>query len=234
LLYQKDFFEQSKIPSCQHANQSLHIDGQLFSKFIIEKFKDQLTIHDDVVIDVIKKNNSQEIDYLKLKNNETLSADFYIDSSGFAKVLFKHLENEWIDRSDWCPIDSCIPSPVFLNHETIPIYTTAEASTDGWILNVPLQHRWGTGYLFSSKFTDKQTAIDRFSAWTKNKFNQELNNDRVISFTSGYWKKQWIGNCIAIGLSGGFAEPLEATNIHQVVYQIKLIELQVLAIHAIQ
>jgi len=143
--YQKDFFEQSKIPSCQHANQSLHIDGQLFSKFIIEKFKDQLTIHDDVVIDVIKKNNSQEIDYLKLKNNGTLSADFYIDSSGFAKVLFKHLENEWIDRSDWCPIDSCIPSPVFLNHETIPIYTTAEASTDGWILNVPLQNRWGTG-----------------------------------------------------------------------------------------
>jgi len=75
--------------------------------------------------------------------------------------------------------------------------------------------------LFSSKITDKQTAIDRFSAWTKNKFNQELNNDRVISFTSGYWKKQWIGNCIAIGLSGGFAEPLEATNIHQVVYQMR-------------
>jgi len=219
--YQRDFFNNSKIPLNPNANQSLHIDGQLFSKFVVEKFKDRFTIYDDIVIDVVKKNNSQEIDHLILKNNGTLSADFFIDSSGFAKVLFKHLDAEWIDRSDWCPIDSCIPNPVFLQHETIPVCTTAEASQDGWILNVPLQHRWGTGYLFSSKFTDNQTAIDRFSQWVKNKFGQDLNNDKVMNFTSGYWKKQWLGNCIAIGLSSGFAEPLEATNIHQVVYQMR-------------
>lgn len=219
--YQRDFFNAEKIPLNPDANQSVHIDGQLFSKFIIEKFSDRLIIYDDLVKSVIKKPGSQEIDYIVLEKHGRITGDFYIDSSGFAKVLFKHLDNEWIDRTDWCPIDSCIPNPVFLEHKTIPVCTTAEASLDGWILNVPLQHRWGTGYLFSSRFTDNQTAIDRFSQWVKNKFNKELTNDRVMTFTSGYWKKQWVGNCISIGLSSGFAEPLEATNIHQVVYQMR-------------
>lgn len=219
--YQKDFFDHCKIPLNTNANQSVHIDGQLFSKFVIEKFADRLTIYDDKVKAVVKKSNSQEIDYIVLEKHGKLQGDFFIDSSGFAKVLFSQLDNEWIDKSDWCPIDSCIPNPVFLQHETLPVCTTAEASQDGWILNVPLQHRWGTGYLFSSKFTSNQTAIDRFSQWVKNKFGQELTNDRVMNFTSGYWKKQWVGNCISIGLSSGFSEPLEATNIHQAVYQMR-------------
>lgn len=219
--YQTEFFENNRIPKGTSDVQSLHIDGVLFSKYIIEHFKNDLTILDDIVVDVVKKEGTQEIDFLQLKKHGKVTGDFFIDSSGFAKVLFKHLDNEWIDLSSWCPIDSCIPNPVFLEHQSIPVCTTAEASVDGWILNVPLQHRWGTGYLFSSRFTDNQTAVDRFSKWVFDKFGQKLNNDKVMNFTSGYWKNQWVGNCIAIGLSGGFAEPLEATNIHQAVYQMR-------------
>jgi tryptophan halogenase len=219
--YGKDFFENNRIPNDPNAIQSLHIDGVLFSKFVLEKFKNGLTIIDDIVSDVVKKPNTEEISHLILKKSGTVSADFYIDCSGFASVLFKHLENEWIDKSDQLPLDSCIPHPVAIDHKFLPVCTTAEASTQGWILQVPLQNRWGCGYLFSSKFISNEDAIDEFAIWLKNKFSIEMTQKNILKYKSGFWKKQWVGNCLSIGLSSGFAEPLEATNVHQAIFQIQ-------------
>jgi tryptophan 7-halogenase len=219
--YGRDFFEHNRIPADSEAIQSLHIDGVLFSKFVIDKFKDRLTVIDDIVVDVVKKLNSEEISHLILKNSGTVAADFYFDCSGFASVLFKHLENEWVDKSDELPLDSCIPHPVITDHKFLPVCTTAESSKQGWILQVPLQNRWGCGYLYSSKFISDADAINDFSIWLKNKFSIEMSQKNVLKFKSGYWKKQWVGNCLAIGLSSGFAEPLEATNVHQAIFQVQ-------------
>lgn len=221
ICYGKDFFETNRIPSNPDANQSLHIDGVLFSKYVIEKFKDRLIIIDDLVEQVVKKDQIEEIDHLVLKKTGKLSADFYIDCSGFASVLFKNLKNEWIDKTDWLPLDSCIPHPVPTEHEFLPVCTTAESSEQGWILQVPLQNRWGCGYLFCSKFISDDDAREDFSKWLKNRFSIEMSQKNILKFKSGYWKNQWVGNCLSIGLSSGFAEPLEATNIHQAVFQIQ-------------
>jgi tryptophan halogenase len=220
--YGKEFFENNRLPSDPTANQALHIDGIKFSQYIIEKFKNDLTIHDDVVIDVTKKADTNDIDYVVCKSGLKIQGDFFIDASGLSKVIFKHLENTWIDKSDWLPLDSCIPNPILRIPNNLPVCTTAEASTEGWILQVPLSSRIGSGYLFSSNFTSDNDAKNKFDSFLKNKFNTGLSTDRIIKFKSGYWKNQWVNNCLAIGLSSGFTEPLEATNIHHAVYQLRL------------
>lgn len=221
VCYGKSMFDNCVIPSTDNFTHALHIDGVLFSKYVLNKFEDKLTIIDGVVESVVKKTHKEEIDYLVLENGQKIDADFFIDATGFSASIFKNLENEWIDKQDVLPLDSCIPNPVFHEMEKIPVHTTAEASEQGWILQVPLSNRWGCGYLFSSKFCSDDEARDNFSKFLKERFNVEPSNQKILKFKSGYWKKQWNGNCLAIGLSSGFAEPLEATNIHQAVMQIE-------------
>jgi tryptophan halogenase len=219
--YGKEFFEETRIPLPLNSPYSYHIDGVLFSKYVLEKFKNQLNIIDDVVLDVIKKSNSEEIDYLICEKNGIISGDFYIDASGFKNILFKKLKNNWVDKTDWLPLNRFIPNPIHTKHNSLPVCTTAEATDEGWCLQVPLSTRWGTGYLFSSEFISNENALKKFDIFLKNQFNHELLNDKILSFKSGYWEKQWVGNTICLGLSSGFAEPLEATNIHQAVFQIE-------------
>lgn len=217
--YSRRYMENCLIPQDPNAQQSLHIDAVLFSKYIEEKFKDSLTIIDGEILNVQVSNN--QIDGLELKDSRIIKADFYIDATGFNSVLMKNLSNQWIDKTDWLPINRCIPNPVVTDFVKQPPYTTSEASEDGWILQVPLANRWGTGYLYSSAFTSDETALEKFSNFLKTNYNSPLTNtSKILSFKSGYWKDQWVGNCITIGLASGFSEPLEATNIHHTVEQV--------------
>jgi tryptophan halogenase len=217
--YSRHYMENCVIPINPDAQQSLHIDAVLFSKYIEQKFKDQLTIIDDEIVSVQVVNN--HINELVLKTKGTVKADFYIDATGFNSMLMKSLNNTWIDKTDWLPIDRCIPNPVITKFDKQPPYTTSEATKDGWILQVPLSNRWGTGYLYSSQFTSDEHAFEQFSKFVTDTYGVPLTNtSKVLSFKSGYWKDQWVGNCIAVGLSSGFSEPLEATNIHHTIEQI--------------
>lgn len=216
--YSSFYHENCMIPEDPEAGQSLHIDAVLFSKYVENKFGKYLNIIDDEVIDV--KLGSEGIDTLILKNRGEFKGNFYIDATGFQKVLFNKLDVKWNDMTDWLPINRCIPNPMSYEFTQQPTYTISEATTDGWILQVPLSNRWGTGYLFNSEFTTEEQAFDRFSKFLKTKYNASLTNtSKVLSFDSGYWEDQWVGNCICIGLASGFSEPLEATNIHHTVYQ---------------
>jgi tryptophan halogenase len=218
--YNATYMDNGLIPGDPNAGQALHIDAVLFSRYIENKFQNELTIVDGIVDAVVK--NNENIDHVVLNDGRKLSADFYIDASGFQTVLMKHMNTEWIDKKDWLPIDRCIPNPVEYEFTKQPPYTTSEASTDGWILQVPLSNRWGAGYLYSSEFTSDDEAFSKFSQWSKQTYQKDLTNtSRVLSFKSGYWKDQWVGNCIAVGLASGFTEPLEATNIHHTVEQVR-------------
>jgi tryptophan halogenase len=220
--YGKYYFDNNKIPIDPSATQSLHIDASLFSKFIEQKFKDRINVVDDTVVDVIKNSNNEIVD-LKLKKQDSVQADFFIDASGFESALFKNLSAEWVDKKDWLPIDRCIPNPLPYEFNTQPPYTISESSSQGWILQVPLSNRWGTGYLYSSQFISDDNAFINFDNFLLKNYDSKLSNtSKVLKFKSGYWKKQWIGNCICVGLSSGFAEPLEATNIHHTIYQLFL------------
>ena len=202
------------------APSTIHIDASITGDYFLNKFKipQKIKVIDDIVKDVVKK--GENIESIILNKNGKLQGDFYIDASGFASVLFKHMGAEWVDKTDWLPLDRCIPFPLLTKfNKTLPPYTTSEATDNGWILQVPLQHRWGLGYLYCSKFTSDDEAFNKFNIWVKKNHKTTVNTDKILKFKSGYWKDQWVGNCLAIGLASGFTEPLEATNIHQTITQ---------------
>jgi len=199
----------------EHA---LHIDTQEFSNYMFEKLKSEIEIIDDIAEKINVKNNS--IESIDFRDSGNVTADFYIDCSGFNSLLIKNLETEWIDISNLLPIDRAIPQQVSYDFDEIPSYTLAEATDNGWIWQIPIGNRYGTGYLYSSKFTSDEEAREKYNSWLLEKFGTELKTDRVIHYKPGYYNQAWVGNCLAVGLSSGFVEPLESTGIHIIIKQI--------------
>jgi tryptophan halogenase len=199
----------------EHA---LHIDTQDFSNYMFEKLSTEVNFIDDVAEKInVGSNKIESIDF---KNSGNVSADFYIDCSGFNSLLIKNLEANWVDITDYLPIDRAIPQQVPYNFDEIPSYTLAEATDNGWIWQIPIGNRYGTGYLYSSKFTTDEEAREKYNSWLLEKFGVELKTDRIIHYKPGYYDKAWVGNCLAVGLSSGFVEPLESTGIHIIVKQL--------------
>ena len=197
---------------------ALHIDTQDFSNYMFEKLKNEIDFIDDVAENInIKDNKIESIDF---KNSGNVTADFYIDCSGFNSLLIKNLNAKWNDIIDYLPIDRAIPQQVPYEFEEIPSYTLAEATDNGWIWQIPIGNRYGTGYLYSSKFTTDEEAREKYNAWLLERFGVELKTDRVIHYKPGYYDQAWVGNCLAVGLSSGFVEPLESTGIHIIINQI--------------
>jgi Tryptophan halogenase len=220
LYLQNYFIENNSIPKdfpndFQHA---LHIDANNFSKYILKKFEDKIEIIDVGVKEVFVKN--ENIDFILLNNDKKIQADLYIDATGFSKILFKKLNSKWISMEDYLPLNKAIPNPVEKNYDYIPTYTLAESTKNGWIWQVPLQNRYGTGYVYSSRFTSDEEAMQDFDKWLNKNHKTKLKNNKIISYESGFYDEQWVGNCIAIGLSSGFVEPLESTAIHTIIRQV--------------
>ena len=214
--YDSFYYEKNILPY-KLESYAIHIDTLSFSNYIQSLFKDRITILDGVV----KKVNvdSGKIDSIVLSDGREIKADIYIDDTGFSGELIKHLNPKWVDKSDYIPNNRAIPFHIKKEYDYIPPYTLAEASPNGWIWQIPLFHRFGSGYLFSDKFTDVEDAKKDYNKWLMKNHNIELDSDRVIKFDSGYWENPWIGNCVAIGLSSGFVEPLESTSVHMSILQ---------------
>ena len=190
---------------------ALHIDTQAFLELLFDRFKDDIKFVDDIVEEV--NVDGKNITSIECKNSGIIDADFFIDASGFNCVLFKHLDPEWVDVSNILPLDRAIPQQIPNTSGEVPSYTLAEATDNGWIWQLPIGERYGTGYLYSSKFTSDEEAREKYNTWLLENHNVELTTDRIIKYRPGYYKDNWIGNCMTVGLSSGFIEPLEATGI---------------------
>lgn len=172
------------------------------------------------VVDAVKDADNGNISSLILDNGSTVEADLFIDCTGFARVLIqKQMNAEFVDLTDTLPIDCAAPCNVEgldslpFGH---PLYTNAVAMDNGWVWLIPTKERWGVGVLWSSKYTDRETAVKEAEA----KIGVKLNPVRTIPIISGYIKTPWVGNVIALGLSAGFFEPLESTNIHFTIQEV--------------
>lgn len=198
---------------------ALHIDTQVFSNYLQDKLKNQIEIIDDIAEKI--NSDGKNIQSIVFKNGGEVSADFYIDASGFNALLLRELNPNWVDISKHLPIDRAIPQQVPVEFNEVPAYTLAEATENGWIWRIPIGSRYGTGYLYSSKFTSNEEARVKYNEWLKENLNTELQTDRIIEYNPGYYDKHWIGNCMSVGLSSGFIEPLESTGIHIIVQQLK-------------
>ena len=142
---------------------------------------------------------------------ERLAGQLFIDCSGFRALLIGDaLGSPFEDWSNWLPCDRAVAVPCARIAETTP-FTRATLRPAGWQWRIPLQHRTGNGYVYSSAFLSDDEAAATLLA---NLDGAPLGEPRFLRFKAGFRREAWRGNVVAIGLSAGFLEPLESTSIH--------------------
>ncbi|HKE96076.1 MAG TPA: tryptophan halogenase family protein [Povalibacter sp.] len=164
------------------------------------------------IVDVRLRENGF-IDAVLLESGERVAGDLFIDCSGFRGLLIEQaLKTGYENWSHWLPCDRAVALPCETVERSVA-YTRATARTAGWQWRIPLQHRVGNGYVFSSQFVSEDEAATTLLG---NIEGAPLAEPRVLRFTTGKRRRTWNRNCVAIGLAGGFLEPLESTSIHLV------------------
>jgi tryptophan 7-halogenase len=163
------------------------------------------------VVDVGRDAESGHIREVRLADGASISGDFFIDCTGFRALLIgKTLGVGFQAWDQWLPCDAAIAVASHADGPLLP-YTRSTARPHGWQWRIPLQHRLGNGYVFSTQ----QVGVDQAtSVLLANVEGRVLGDPRVLRFTAGMRERAWEKNCVAIGLSGGFLEPLESTSIH--------------------
>lgn len=154
------------------------------------------------------------IDSVTTKGGEVYNADLFVDCSGFRGLLInKAMAEPFVDMSDHLFCDSAVATQIPHDDERYGIepYTSAIAMKYGWTWKIPMLTRFGTGYVYSSKFTTQDQAIDEFRQLWNLKDDANLN---LIRFRVGRNRRAWVKNCVSIGLSSCFLEPLESTGIY--------------------
>lgn len=152
-----------------------------------------------------------------LSDGRSFEGDLFIDCTGFFGFLIeKTLQTGYEDWSHWLPCNRAVAAPCKSDQPLHP-YTKSTAKAAGWQWRIPLQHRVGNGYVYCSSFL---SAEDAEAELRRTLDNEPLAEPRHISFVTGKRKKFWNKNCVAIGLSAGFMEPLESTSLHLIQYGI--------------
>lgn len=152
---------------------------------------------------------------MTLESGAIVEADFLFDCSGFARlVIGKQLGAEW-QSHDILPAKRAIPFFIPMKEdENPPAYTEAIAMKYGWVWKIPVEGRYGCGYVFDSDYITEEEAVKEIEEFFG---GYELTYPRAdkggFKFNAGYYKEPWKGNVLAVGLSSGFIEPLEATSI---------------------
>ena len=171
-----------------------------------------INIFTDDIKDVIL-NNDGEIDKVK-GNDKEYKYDFYIDCTGFKKLLISKLGAKWSSYKNYLKMNCAMVFPT-KSKEEIDMFTTAEAMNSGWRFEIPVKSRRGNGYIFDKNYISPDKAKEEI----ENHFGYEIEVGKVIDFEPGTLDKFWIKNCVAMGLSGSFVEPLEATSIGTTIQQ---------------
>lgn len=146
-----------------------------------------------------------------LEDGRTIDAELFIDCSGFRGLLIEGaLQTGYEDWTHWLPCDRAVAMPCAKGGDFTP-YTRSTARAAGWQWRIPLQHRTGNGYVYSSRFISDDDALEALRA---NLDGAPLADPNRLRFVTGMRRKFWNRNVIAIGLSSGFMEPLESTSLH--------------------
>ncbi|MFL2874237.1 MAG: tryptophan halogenase family protein, partial [Pseudohongiellaceae bacterium] len=192
-----------------HFQYGYHFDSVLIGKFLRGKAKESGVSHIEGTVETVEQDSDGNIKALKLKNGDILSGDFFIDCSGFASILLQRtLKVPFLSFSENLFNDSAVALPTEIEADA-PVETLSTALTNGWAWKIPLTNRFGNGYVFSSQYCSPDEAETELRAHLG-----VLDSDveaRHLKMKVGRAQESWSKNCLAVGLSQGFIEPLEAT-----------------------
>lgn len=195
-------------------NYAYHFDAGLFATLLATHAKSLGVIHKVATVDTVELAEDGSISGVVTRESGTLTADLYIDCTGFhAELIGKALGSPFRSVNDVLFVDSALAMQVpYTNAEApIPSYTISTAHEAGWTWDIGLQQRRGIGYVYSSRHSDDTRAEQVLRSYIGTA--SESLTPRKLRLNVGYRDVQWVKNCVAVGLSGGFLEPLESSGI---------------------
>jgi len=199
----------SPVADISHA---FHFDAGLYARFL-RAFAEKRGVDrtEGKIAQVIQRDPDGFIEAVVLDSGEHITGDFFIDCSGMRGLLIEQaLHSGFDDWSHWLPVDRALAVPCESAGPLLPM-TRSTAHSAGWQWRIPLQHRTGNGHIYCSSFMAQDEASDIL---LRNLDGKPLADPRPLSFTTGRRRSFWNRNCVAVGLSSGFLEPLESTSIH--------------------
>ncbi len=193
-------------------NYAYQLDSGLYAAFLRKRAEGDGAVRiEGKIAEVELDGESGNIAALRLDGDRRIEGDLFVDCTGFRALLIEGaLHAGFDDWTHYLPCDSAIAVQTASVRPPVP-YTRAIAHDAGWQWRIPLQHRQGNGIVYCSRYLDKDAALERLLGTVE---GQVLTQPNFIRYTTGARRKQWHRNCVAIGLSGGFMEPLESTSIH--------------------
>lgn len=198
-----------------------HFDGHKVGRFFKKMCEEDGVVNIDSVVKTVKLNHEGEVSSLELDNGIVVDGDFFIDCTGFARVLMKEVGIGWHSYAEFLPVNTAMP--FLLDYEPgetpLPV-TTATALSSGWMWDIPLKTRRGCGYVFDKNFISREDA----QAEVEKYLGKKVSPIKWIEFESGRSETFWEKNVLTLGLSSAFVEPLEATSIHSTIIQLLMFE----------
>jgi len=198
------------------TNYAWHFDAQLVADFLRNVATGRLGVrHIQAEMTEVLFDQRGYITALRTKDGPTVEGDFFVDCSGFRGLLINQAMREpFLDMSDHLINDRAVATAI--PHDDaesgVEPYTSAIAMKSGWTWKIPMLGRFGTGYVYSSRFTTQDRATEDFCRmWGLDPSEQPLNQ---VRFRVGRNRRAWVRNCASIGLSSCFLEPLESSGIY--------------------
>jgi tryptophan halogenase len=191
---------------------AFHFDAGLYARYLRTYSEARGVVRvEGKIVDVKCRSDNGYIDSVLLASGRAVSGELFIDCSGFRGLLIEQtLKAGFESWSHWLPCNRAVAVPCESSGTLLP-YTRSTADAAGWRWRIPLQHRIGNGYVYCSDFiSDGAAHLQLLSKLD----GAPLAAPRILKFEAGRRKKFWDKNCVAIGLAGGFIEPLESTSIH--------------------
>lgn len=196
----------------ERMNYAYQLDAGLYAAFLRRMAEaDGARRVEGKIADVELDGENGNIAAIRMEDGRRIEGDLFIDCTGFRALLIEGaLQAGFDDWRHYLACDSAIAIQTASVRPPVP-YTRAIAHDAGWQWRIPLQHRQGNGIVYCSRYLDHEDALDRLLGSIE---GEPLIQPNRIRYITGVRRKQWHRNCVALGLSGGFLEPLESTAIH--------------------
>jgi tryptophan halogenase len=194
---------------------SLNFDASLLAKYLRKIAENRGIIRKEGIVNDLILNSDGEVEKILLQDNQKINTDFVFDCTGFARMIIgKKYNSRWISYKQYLPTNKALPFFLDVEKEKdIPTHIEAIAMDYGWMWKTPLQNRYGCGYVFDENYISADIAKEEI----EKKLGFEIFPPKIFSYEPGCYEEVWIKNCLAVGLSSSFVEPLEATSLMQTI-----------------